>query len=113
MDGVLLEALLEGSSLVVFVIFVIYTARSQRQERKELTEAMIEMVKSQENHADEQMKVGLNSVDRVNGNLIELTKANAELSKAIAMHDQQSTHQFDQVIKTLDKIVEGEIDGKP
>ncbi len=107
MNELVLQVLLEGGTLAVFVVFVIYQARTGREERKELTETMLEMVQSKEGHAENQMKIGLQSVDKINGSLIELTKANAELSKVIAVHDRSSQTQLTDIIRRLDKIANG------
>jgi hypothetical protein len=107
MNEVLLQVLLEGGTLAVFVVFVIYQARTGREERKELTDTMLKMVTIRDDHADEQMKVGMESLDKVNGSLIELTKANAELSKVVAVHDQKIDDRYDSVIRTLDRIANG------
>jgi len=107
MSELLLQVLLEGGTLAVFVIFVIYQARTGREERSELTTTMLKMVEARGVSARENMVNGLSHIDKINGSLIELTKANAELSKAIAVHDQKSTGQIQEVIRTLDKIANG------
>ncbi len=108
MNEVLLQVLLEGGTLAVFVVFVVYQARTGREERKELTDTLLNIVKADRTQSKENMEVGMNSIDKVNGSLVELTRANAELSKAIAVHDQKSSGQLDEVIRTLDKIANGE-----
>lgn len=107
MSETLLAVLLEGGTLAVFVVFVIYQARTGREERKELTETMLKMVEARGTSARENMADGLEMIDKVNGTLVELTKANAELSKAIAVHDQKSSGQLDGVIRSLEKIANG------
>lgn len=107
MDEILLQVLLEGGTLAVFVCFVIYQARTGHEERKELTETLLSMIQVREKQGNSKMQVGLDAIGAVNGSLIELTKANAELSKVIAVHDQKSTGQLDEIIRSLTKITNG------
>lgn len=107
MNELLLQVLLEGGTLAVFVAFVIYQARTGREERRELTEMMLTMYKNRGAEANLAMENGLDTFSEINGNIIELTKANAELSKVIAVHDRSSSDRFDEVIRKLDKIAAG------
>lgn len=96
-DALLTQLLVDGGSLAMFVIFVLYLTKAQASERLAWLAAMRETQDRRDTVSQGNMALGMTSLDKTNGNIRELTQANIELSKALAVHDVRATGQMDQV----------------
>lgn len=112
MDELLGKTLLEGGALVVLVVLVIIWMREQRAERKEsaservaMMEALTVMQKANVERGTNAMNSGLVSLDKVNGSIRELTEANVELARAMAVHDATSRTTTDGMSADLKEVL--------
>jgi ATP phosphoribosyltransferase len=100
----LTNILLEGGSLAIFVVFVLYLTKQQAEERKTMLDALKDVVQSKTNDGVVNMKLGLDSLDKVNGSIRELTTQTVELTKVVAVHDASTRDRHETVIRSLDAI---------
>lgn len=117
MDPELIKTILvDGGSLAVFVVLVIYLTiqqgkeraamhEAQALERKATIEALMATQDSERARAAGNMQIGVAGLDKVNGSLKELTQANIELSKAMAVHDTAMRAGVDSNLEATDKVV--------
>lgn len=114
MSETLLQVLLEGGALAVFVIFVIYMGKEQTKERanlsierKENTEVMLKLIKDGRERGNNQMAIGMDALDKVVVSIDSLAKVNASLAQVVAVHDQKSDSKMERVLDRLEHIKNG------